>query len=103
MERIYEGMYLLDNAVVREDWNAAKLIVTGILEKHGATIHSARRWDERRLTYPILLGDRKTFERLGGMTIPYSLLLTPDGRVADVIRGSLRRERVEALLLSSGG
>lgn len=61
MERIYEGMYLLDNAVVREDWKAAKSIVTGLLEKHGATIHSARRWDERRLAYPIGGKNRATF------------------------------------------
>ncbi len=61
MERIYEGMYLLDNAVVREDWNAAKSIVTDTLEKHGATIRSARRWDERRLTYPMKGKNRATF------------------------------------------
>lgn len=55
----------------------------------------------RGLPYPILLGDQETFERCGGLTIPYTLLVTADGRIADVVRGSLERDRVEALLLGS--
>lgn len=58
---IYEGMYLLDNETVRQDWNSAKSIITGTLEKHGATVHTARRWDERRLAYPIKKRNRATF------------------------------------------
>lgn len=58
---IYEGMYLLDNETVRQDWNSAKSIITGTLQKHGATVHTARRWDERRLAYPIKKRNRATF------------------------------------------
>jgi len=54
-------MFLLDNAAVREDWNKAKSIVTDTLEKHGGTVLSARRWDERRLAYPIKGRNRATF------------------------------------------
>ncbi len=54
-------MYLLDNAAVREGWDTAKSIVTNTLEKYGATILSARRWDERRLAYPIKGKNRATF------------------------------------------
>jgi len=61
MTTIYEGMYLLDNEAVRQDWNAAKSIITSTLEKHGATVHTARRWDERRLAYPIKKRNRATF------------------------------------------
>lgn len=61
MTQIYEGMFLIDNAVVREGWDTAKTIVTGVLEKHGATMLSARRWDERRLSYPIKGKNRATF------------------------------------------
>jgi ribosomal protein S6 len=50
---LYEGMFLLDNQAVRADWKAAKSAVTGTLEKHGATVRTARRWDERKLAYPI--------------------------------------------------
>ena len=61
MPQIYEGMFVLDNNVVREGWNDAKALVTGALEKHGGTVHCARRWDERRLAYPIAGKNRGTF------------------------------------------
>jgi small subunit ribosomal protein S6 len=54
-------MFLLDNAVVREDWKKAKAVVTDTLEKHGATVKSTRRWDERKLAYPIRSKNRGTF------------------------------------------
>jgi ribosomal protein S6 len=59
--KLYEGMFLLDNQVVRADWNAAKAVVTGALTKHGARVKTARRWDERRLAYPIQGRKRATF------------------------------------------
>lgn len=61
MTQIYEGMFLLDNEVVRADWKRAKEVVTGTLEKHGGKIHAARRWDERRLAYPIQRRRRATY------------------------------------------
>ena len=57
----YEGMFLLDNQVVRTDYKAAKAVVTDALKKHGAEIVSARRWDERRLAYPMQGKQRATF------------------------------------------
>ena len=48
MSQIYEGMFLLDNDLVREGWDGAKSTVTAALEKHGGKVHTARRWDERR-------------------------------------------------------
>lgn len=59
--KLYEGMFLLDNQVVRADWNAAKAAVTGALAKHGAAVKTARRWDERRLAYPIKGRKRATY------------------------------------------
>jgi small subunit ribosomal protein S6 len=58
---IYETMFLLDNEVVREDYQAAKSLVSGIVEKHGGTMHTSRRWDERRLAYPIKGRQRATY------------------------------------------
>ncbi|HTF88967.1 MAG: 30S ribosomal protein S6 [Planctomycetota bacterium] len=57
----YEGMFLLDNQVVRTDYKTAKAVVTDTLKKHGAEIVSARRWDERRLAYPMAGRQRATF------------------------------------------
>ena len=61
MTRTYEGMFLLDNDVVRSGWAAAKGVVTGILEKGGARVVACRRWDERRLAYPIKRRKRATY------------------------------------------
>jgi small subunit ribosomal protein S6 len=59
--KLYEGMFLIDNAEVRSDWNSAKALVTGVLEKHGAAVRTARRWAERRLAYPIEKKKRATY------------------------------------------
>jgi small subunit ribosomal protein S6 len=58
---LYEGMFLIDNDLVRAGWADAKSIVTQTLEKHGATIQSARRWAERPLAYPIKGRRRATY------------------------------------------
>jgi small subunit ribosomal protein S6 len=54
-------MFLLDNQVVREDWKRAKGLVTGLVEKSGGKVVTARRWDERRLAYPIQKKRRATY------------------------------------------
>lgn len=61
MTQLYEGMFLLDNQVVREDWKQAKSTVTDLVAKHGGKVVSARRWDERRLSYPIKTRQRGTY------------------------------------------
>jgi len=61
MTRIYECMFLLDNDVVRAGWKEAKAYVTAIVEKYEGKVCSARRWDERRLSYPIRRKNRATF------------------------------------------
>ena len=58
---LYEGMFLLDNQAVRADWRNAKSTVTGLLEKHGGKVTTARRWDERKLAYPIRGRQRGTY------------------------------------------
>ena len=61
MTRLYEGMFLIDNDVVRAGWQQAKKSLCETLLKHGAQIETARRWDERRLAYPIKKKNRATF------------------------------------------
>jgi ribosomal protein S6 len=67
---LYEGMFLLDNDTVRAGWAGAKAAVTDLIAKHGGQVVTARRWDERPLTYPIRGRHRATyllvhFEMLG--------------------------------------
>jgi small subunit ribosomal protein S6 len=61
MSRIYEIMYLLDNNAVRAGWKEAKAAATGLIEKHGGKVLSARRWDERKLAYSIRQRRRGTY------------------------------------------
>jgi ribosomal protein S6 len=54
-------MLLLDNREVKRGWEELKTSVNGLFEKHGAEVVSARRWDERRLTYQINRQKRATY------------------------------------------
>ena len=61
MSRTYEIMYLLDNNAVRAGWKEAKAAATALIEKHGGKVLAARRWDERKLAYPIRQRRRGTY------------------------------------------
>lgn len=54
-------MLLLDNREVREGWQALKDHVHGLFSKHDCDVKSSRRWDERRLAYPIRQAQRATY------------------------------------------
>lgn len=59
--RNYECMCLLDNGEVRKGWEPLKEAVAGLFTKHEAKVLSNRRWDERRLAYPINGQQRATY------------------------------------------
>lgn len=59
--KLYEGMFLLDNQAVRENWAKAKGSIIESLTKHGAKVVSARHWEERKLAYPIKGRNRGTY------------------------------------------
>lgn len=61
MTNTYEGMFLLDNQAVRADWRQAKAAVSDTLAKNGAKLVCSRRWDERKLAYPIKGRTRGTY------------------------------------------
>lgn len=61
MTRTYESMFLIDNDAVRAGWTGAKASVAVLIEKHGGKVLTSRRWDERRLAYPIRHRRRATY------------------------------------------
>lgn len=61
MSRLYEMMFVVDNNAVREGWTEAKASVASLIEKHGGSVKSSRRWGERRLAYPIRRRQRGTY------------------------------------------
>lgn len=61
MSRTYECMFLIDNDAVRAGWQSAKETVGAVVTKHGGSVKTARRWDERRLAYSIRRRNRATY------------------------------------------
>ncbi len=63
----------------------------------------ARYWQEMHINYPLLIADETTYElmaaygnRQGGL--PYSVLITADGRIAGAKIGAYHREELETAL-----
>ena len=59
--RIYEAMFLLDSREVKKDAAAVEQKIAGILEKNGAKVVVARRWDERKLAFEVRGQKRATY------------------------------------------
>lgn len=59
--RLYEGMFLVDSALAAADWSRVEQTIRRILTKAEAEIVSLRKWDERRLAYPIGKVTRGTY------------------------------------------
>lgn len=57
---LYDGLFLLSPAAAG-DISAAKGFVQGVIERHGGEVETIRRWDDRRLAYPINNQRRGTF------------------------------------------
>jgi small subunit ribosomal protein S6 len=51
--KLYEGMFILDDARCAEDYNGTVATVHDILTQQGAEIVDSRKWEERKLAYPI--------------------------------------------------
>ena len=51
--RLYEGMFILDDARCAEDYNGTVAKVHEILKQRGAEVVDSRKWEERKLAYPI--------------------------------------------------
>ncbi len=47
------------------------------------------------MSYTILLGDQEVFQRMGGFSIPYTLVLDPSQQVVNIYRGPATRADVE--------
>lgn len=73
---LYEGMFLLDNQVVRADWKTAKNLVVDLIKKHGGEVVTVRRWDERKLAYPIRGRRRGTYLLTFFKTAPEAIAST---------------------------
>ena len=51
--RKYEGMFLVDSALANGNWDATVESVQTILSRAEAEVISLKKWDDRRLCYPV--------------------------------------------------
>lgn len=53
MQRLYEGMFVLDAGKAGTGWEDGINHVKGLLDRSGAVLVTAKKWDERKLAYEI--------------------------------------------------
>lgn len=59
--RLYEGLFIIDNAIANSDWDTAVKQVHKILENRGAEILKSEKWGERKLAYKMKGHKRGTY------------------------------------------
>lgn len=89
--RLYEAMFLVPTGVAT-DWEAVEAEIGRLMERAGSELLVCRRWDERRLAYPI-----KGHKR-GCYILTY--FRADPGRIAELERSARLSERIlRALVL----
>ena len=93
-KKLYEGMFLVDSAQAAADWDGTINAITKILEKADAEIVSIKKWDERKLAYPIKGLSRGTY---------ILCYFNVDGRKVNEIEKSvqLSEQIIRALILNA--
>jgi thiol-disulfide isomerase/thioredoxin len=86
---------------LQERYQGKGLQIVGIAVDNPEPVASY--WQEMRLNYPILLADDHTFDLMaaygnGDGSLPYSVLITPDGEVAKVKLGAFGPNELESLV-----
>jgi len=95
--RPYEGIFLVDEGRASDDFNAIAAHITGLLERHGATVEKIEKWDSRRLAYEIKGRKRGTYIVTKFSTDPATINeLRKDCQLSNVIMRAmvLRNENV---------
>ena len=59
--RKYEGMFLVDSTLANSNWDATEQAVQTILSRADAEVISMKKWDDRRLCYPVAKAVRGTY------------------------------------------
>ena len=59
--RKYEGMFLVDSALATGNWNGVVENIETVLKRANAEVLSLKKWDDRRLCYPVAGVSRGTY------------------------------------------
>lgn len=60
-KRLYEALFLVDTAQATADWDGTIKAIETVFERAEADVLSIRKWDERRLAYPVKGKERGTY------------------------------------------
>lgn len=60
-KRLYEALFLVDTAVATADWDGTMKAIERLLERAQADVLSVRKWDEKKLAYPVKKKERGTY------------------------------------------
>ncbi|MBZ0135161.1 MAG: 30S ribosomal protein S6 [Planctomycetes bacterium] len=61
IQRMYEGLFIVDPGFANKDPEAAVALCKGVLEKHGATVVRAEMWAEQKLAYEVRKNKRGAY------------------------------------------
>jgi small subunit ribosomal protein S6 len=60
-KRVYEALFLVDSALAAAQWDHVMELVQKILDRAQSRVISIRKWDERKLAYPVQGKGRGTY------------------------------------------
>ncbi|MBL7106941.1 MAG: 30S ribosomal protein S6 [Phycisphaerae bacterium] len=60
-KKTYEAMFLVDSVLAGSDWDGVMEAINKILDRAEAEVINIRKWDERRLAYPVEKKTRGTY------------------------------------------
>jgi len=60
-KRVYEALFLVDSALAAAQWDHVMELLQKVLDRAQARVISVRKWDERKLAYPVQGKGRGTY------------------------------------------
>jgi small subunit ribosomal protein S6 len=60
-KKLYEGMFLVDSLEASSDWDGITGLIRNMIQRADGEIVTLKKWDDRRLMYPISGKERGTY------------------------------------------
>jgi len=93
-KKLYEGMFLVDSLEASSDWDGITGLIKNIIQRAEGEIVTLKKWDDRRLMYPIKGKERGTY------ILCY--FKAPGPRITEIEKDVQLSERImRALILSA--
>lgn len=60
-KRMYEALFLVEPQIASTAWTKVQQDIEGLIQRHGGTVVRLRKWEERKLSYPVKKRQRGTY------------------------------------------